>query len=114
MPGAPVTVPVPRGMQRQPPTDEQSQYFGILDADPLALQWHVRRLDEPLAAAERMDALFRLAATLTARFATDGLSPDQPPHEVRLRARTAVLFAARRRRRSARANLADGRRPVDS
>ena len=91
IPGSPVVVPVPGGLQPTPSGEENAQVFGNLGSDPLAVYCSVGRLDAPVVGQSRPDALSQMARAEAARPLEKNQSWDQVPHIVQLHQRPAVF-----------------------
>jgi len=95
IPGTPVTVQVPGGLQSAPLAGKGSTVFGNLGSDPLALWCIVGRLDAPAPGQVRPNHLSQFARALATRPLSEGESRDQSPRFVQLRSRPAVFSGSR-------------------
>ena len=95
IPDAPVTVPVPGGLQPAPSGEKNASVFGDLSSDPLALFCAVGRLEASVSEQRRPEELSQVARDMAAQPLSKGEVRDSSPHVVQLRLRPAVYSASR-------------------
>lgn len=92
---APITAPVPRGLNARPPREEGVTAFGDLASDPLVVYCWVRKLETAVSEPQRPEYLARTARSWAAEPLEAGESRESPPRVVKLTARPAVSLALR-------------------
>ncbi len=93
LPTAPIDVPVPPGL---PQTKEgETVWFGLLRRDPLVVECEPRRLEAPVAPAERRQKLEKLAREAAAQPLEKGMQREEAAAVVDVGGRPAYHHAVR-------------------
>jgi hypothetical protein len=95
LPGTPITVPVPQGLNARPPSEKGVTFFSDSSADPLLVVCSFGELESPVSEQQRPEYLAQLARKRAAEPLEEGESRVLSPQVVHLTDRPAVSGAIR-------------------
>jgi rhomboid protease GluP len=95
IPGTPIVLPVPGGLETKLSSEKNVAIFGDLSSDPIALSCEEGRIEAPVPEQLRQEYLSQMVREAASKPQLKGESWDKPPGIIQLRLRPAVFSATR-------------------